>query len=264
MASGKGEPDFFAGHTCCLDGKFSWFQRITGSCGLLLVLGGEGEIGYRDSRLVAGRGSLVLLNPRIRHRFCPLGFWELLWFHFVPRAHVVHALEWGDPVSGAGQLLLDGADFERVRTALEEVFDLDSRRPPGWNSLALLLLESVVVRAWNRCLQQRAGRGANWVAQAQKLLTGTDEEMDRIAMRCGVSRSTLYSKFKAATGVSPRQYREMAALRRAAGMLETMDLSVAEIAELAGMPDPYYFSTRFRKFTGVSPREYRKRRNAAG
>ena len=56
----------------------------------------------------------------------------------------------------------------------------------------------------------------------------------------------------------------MAALRRAAGMLETMDLSVAEIAELAGMPDPYYFSTRFRKFTGVSPREYRKRRNAAG
>ena len=41
------------------------------------------------------------------------------------------------------------------------------------------------------------------------------------------------------------------------------DLSIAEIADQVGIPDPYYFSTRFHKFSGTSPREYRKRKISA-
>jgi len=83
--------------------------------------------------------------------------------------------------------------------------------------------------------------------------------MDRIASRCNVSRAALYVKFKKITGISPRQYREYAILRRAARLLENLDLSVSEIARQVGMPDPYYFSTRFHKFSGFPPREYRQK-----
>ena len=60
-------------------------------------------------------------------------------------------------------------------------------------------------------------------------------DMDRIASRCNVSRAALYVKFKKITGISPRQYREYAILRRAARLLENLDLSVSEIARQVGM-----------------------------
>ena len=72
----------------------------------------------------------------------------------------------------------------------------------------------------------------------------------------------LYAKFRRETGISPRQYREYALLRRAARLLECSGLPIAEIAEQIGIPDPYYFSTRFRKFFGLSPRGYRRRKSS--
>jgi AraC-like DNA-binding protein len=47
-----------------------------------------------------------------------------------------------------------------------------------------------------------------------------------------------------------------------AGMLlRTRKLTVAEVGERVGIPDPYYFSKCFRKHTGQSPREYRTARH---
>lgn len=250
------ENDFISGHTICAGDTFRWIQRLTDSYGLMLTLSGTGRVSLGTASRLLEAGDLLLLKPHRQHQFDPEGNWDLLWFHFLPRPHIIHALEWPDVIPGAGCVRLDENEFQTVRTSLTEANDLEYHRPNGWNELACLLLETAIVRGFQRSVREASG-SERWILLAQRLLTETRDDMDRIASRCNVSRAALYVKFKEITGISPRQYREYAILRRAARLLENLDLSVSEIARLVGMPDPYYFSTRFHKFSGFPPREYR-------
>lgn len=252
------ENDFVTGHTICSEELPSWNQRLTSSYGLVLTLAGRGSVSLGNAVVDVEQGDLLLLKPHWKHLFRSYDSWDILWFHFLPRPHMAHALEWLENTPGTGHIHLEDAEFETVRTALFEAHTLEYQRPHGWNPLAYLLLESVVVRGYNRSVCKSEEANA-WLTLAQRLLTETPDDMDAIASRCGISRASLYTKFKKASGISPRQYREYAILRRAIPLLESLDLSIAEIAERVGMSDQYYFSTRFHKFSGFSPREYRRK-----
>ncbi len=238
-----------------------WEQRLTDSYGLILSLDGEGVISIDSGTLTLGPGSLVLLKPVLKHTFRIRNSWSYLWFHFLPRPHISRELEWPELIPGVGMTVLSPAELETVRKELEEAHKLEYQRPNGWNALAYLLAESAIVRGYCRIASELLDTDSR-IRLAQGLLMETAESMDRIAARCGLSRATLYAKFRRETGISPRQYREYALLRRAARLLECSGLPVAEIAEQIGMPDPYYFSTRFRKFFGLSPRGYRRRKSS--
>ena len=238
-----------------------WFQRLTASWGLIFVRDGHGALVCDDKSLVVEQGMLILMTPGFCHQFLPEPGWELLWFHFFARPHVAEALQWPQTIPGAGAVRFSGEEETTIGNTLREVHQLERLRPPGWNPLAMLLLESVLVRGFNRIQAVRAEPDSA-IRLAQELLLNSSDSVDRIAARCGLSRAALFAKFRKETGISPRQYRECAMLRRAARLLEQSGLPVSEIAEQSGMPDPYYFSTRFRKFFGLSPREYRRR--AAG
>ena len=254
------EPDFVSGLREGGESGLKWIQRLTDSYGLLLTLSGEGSVTFGKEFLLLHGGDLILLHPGLQHRVQSLKTWDYLWFHFLPRSHVTHALKWPEPIPGVGKISFADGEFQTVRSALLEAHFLEYERPGGWNALACLLLESVLVRGYNRFLNDNS-KIAPPIRTAQKLLTERDDSIDQIAASCGISRAALYAKFKQETGISPRQYREYAMLRRAAHLLESTTLSIAEIADQIGIPDPYYFSTRFRKFSGTSPREYRKRKN---
>jgi len=250
--------DFTCGHRIGARRTLAWTQRITDRYGLVVTLAGSGSISLESCEIRVERGDLVLMKPGFQHRFQALDEWDFLWFHFLPRPHVMHALEWPECGPGLARVRFRDAEFDAVRDALTEAHLLEFRRPQNWNALACLLLETALVRGYNQGISEQSGVDAG-VLQAQQLLLETGESVDRIAARCGLSRATLYAKFRKATGVSPRQYRERAMLCRAAQLLEQPEYSVAEIARLVGMPDPYYFSTRFHKEFGLPPREYRRR-----
>ena len=174
---------------------------------------------------------------------------------------MAEALQWPQTIPGAGAVRFSGKEEATIGNTLREVHQLERLRPPGWNPLAMLLLESVLVRGFNRIQAVRAEPDSA-IRLAQELLLNSSDSVDRIAARCGLSRAALFAKFRRETGISPRQYRQCAMLRRAARLLEQSGLPISEVAEQSGMSDPYYFSTRFHKFFGISPREYRRR--AAG
>lgn len=257
------ENDLVSGRTVCTQGYRPWYQRLTASWGLLFIRNGRGTLVCDEQSLAADRGMLILMTPGFCHRFLPEPGWELLWFHFFARPHVTEAQQWPQEIPGAGAVHFSGEEETTIRETLSEVHQLELRRPPGWNPLAMLLLESVLVRGFNRIQAVRAEPDSA-IRLAQELLLNSSDSVDRIAARCGLSRAALFAKFRKATGISPRQYRECAMLRRAARLLEQSGLSVSEVAEQSGMPDPYYFSTRFHKYFGLSPREYRRRAAASG
>ena len=251
------ELDFISGLREPGGSNKKWIQRLTDSYGLVLTLSGEGQVSFGEESLPLNAGDMILMHPGVQHRFQGVKNFAYLWFHFIPRSHISRALDWPEQIPGLGKVTFDKKEFRRIQEDLREAHSLEYERPAGWNDLAYLLLESAVVRGYNRILKERSPDDPQ-IRTARKLLTESGESIDRIAKRCGISRAAFYSKFKHETGISPRQYREYSMLRLAAHLLESTTLSIAEIADRSGIPDPYYFSTRFHKFFGASPREYRK------
>jgi len=70
--------------------------------------------------------------------------------------------------------------------------------------------------------------------------------------------------FKAATGLSPKQYMMQRKMKRAAELLDESFLSVKEIAADLGFDHQSHFSREFKKHSGASPSERRVRRQLAG
>lgn len=85
-------------------------------------------------------------------------------------------------------------------------------------------------------------------------------DMSQLAEELGLSRSSLYSKFKALTGVTPNDYVLNRKLKQAAWLLKNKpELQIAEISDQLGFGSPRYFSRCFKELYQVSPIEYRKK-----
>ena len=85
-------------------------------------------------------------------------------------------------------------------------------------------------------------------------------DMNTLAKELGLSRSSLYAKFKALTGMTPNDFVLNCKLKRAATLLITrQDLQIAEISDLLGFGSPRYFTRCFKAQFDTTPAEYKKR-----
>ncbi|WP_243739336.1 hybrid sensor histidine kinase/response regulator transcription factor [Flavicella sediminum] len=87
-------------------------------------------------------------------------------------------------------------------------------------------------------------------------LSNEDFGIDLFCEEIGVSRSMLFTKIKAWTNHTPKDFIQEIRLKRAAKLLELDKLSVAEVGYRVGFKRPKYFSQCFRKKYGLSPTEY--------
>lgn len=80
-----------------------------------------------------------------------------------------------------------------------------------------------------------------------------------LASELNISRSSLYSKFEALTGMTPNDYVLQRKLKKASDLLKNSpDLNISEISDTLGFGSPRYFSRCFKNQFGISPVEYRK------
>ena len=91
-------------------------------------------------------------------------------------------------------------------------------------------------------------------------LDNIDFDMNMMARELGLSRSSLYAKFKALTGMTPNDFVLNCKLKRAATMLtENPDLQIADISDRLGFGSPRYFTRCFKAQFEITPAEYRKK-----
>jgi len=86
----------------------------------------------------------------------------------------------------------------------------------------------------------------------------SDCNINLLAKRLCMTKSTLYNKLKRQTGLSPVEYVRSVRLHTSVQMMEESDLSIKEIAYAVGFNDPKYFSRCFKRHFGVSPKEYKE------
>lgn len=82
-------------------------------------------------------------------------------------------------------------------------------------------------------------------------------KVSTLSAMAGLSQSSFFVLFKAATGRTPLDFFIRARMRRAGELLEETTLQIKEIAARLGYDDQFYFSRLFKSVHGVSPREYR-------
>lgn len=88
--------------------------------------------------------------------------------------------------------------------------------------------------------------------------TNYDYTVDNLRQDLGINRTRLYNLVKETTGMSLGNYIKKLKLERAAELLLTTDLNVAEVAYNVGIESHAYFTRSFRALYGMSPTEWIK------
>lgn len=87
-------------------------------------------------------------------------------------------------------------------------------------------------------------------------IDNTDFNVNLLADKMGMSRSTLFAKIKSIANVTPNEMIQVIRLRKAAQLLSTRQYRVSEVAYMVGFSNPSYFSKCFQKQFNVKPTEY--------
>jgi AraC-like DNA-binding protein len=111
-----------------------------------------------------------------------------------------------------------------------------------------------VVRAGAR--QPRADAVDEALVQRAIALIAAGTGIAQLAAQLGIGRTTLYERFLAATGMSPKEYELRLRLRRALALLRG-DLPVHAVAAQAGYASPQHLARAVRAATGLSPQAWR-------
>ena len=91
-----------------------------------------------------------------------------------------------------------------------------------------------------------------------KHLSEPDLGIETLTTELGASKSTLYRKVTAGTGLNVNEYIRVCRLKQAAEMLASRRYRVSEVAYLTGFSSPSYFATCFQKQFNMTPSAFVK------
>ncbi|MBR3096773.1 MAG: response regulator, partial [Bacteroidales bacterium] len=91
-----------------------------------------------------------------------------------------------------------------------------------------------------------------------KHLSEPDLNIETLTSELGTSKSTLYRKVTANTGLNINEYIRVSRLKKAAEMLSSQKYRISEVAYMTGFSSPSYFATCFQKQFNVSPSTFVK------
>lgn len=95
-------------------------------------------------------------------------------------------------------------------------------------------------------------------------LSEPDFDVQHLAEKVNMSRSTLTRKLKAITGLTPLEYIRRVKMQHACRMLKDSHTTVNEVALALGYYNRKYFTACFKEEYGLTPSEYQKKQDQEG
>lgn len=153
-----------------------------------------------------------------------------------------------------------------IFSALQKIIDELSDRKIGYirkaNCIFQTLFVDILRLLHNRVLNERTSPEiSDFIVDCKIYLDKNYLEyitLEDLSKRFYVSKEYLCKKFSQAYHVSPIQYLMHVRIEQAKILLETTNHPITDIAIMAGISNPAYFSELFKKIMNISPSEYRK------
>ena len=156
-----------------------------------------------------------------------------------------------------------------LQTTLEFIANEAKTNRPGAESVITRLSDILFVQAVRTFFTTKEGQRMGWlralkdpgVGRAMNLIHRQAESpwtVQSLGAQVGMSRSVFADRFRSLVGESPLHYRARWRLNKAATLLKTTSVKLAEVAERVGYESEFTFSRAFKRATGVSPSVFRK------
>ncbi len=226
-------------------GGFRW-EQIASRMALHCIRAGEGVFVEDGVAWPAGEGDLVLFRPGRHYRY----------FDLTGRAWHYDFLLFAGPLPWD---LLPDAALLTGRAALWPAIEQarDALRAPEISFAKAARLAWTVIEAMAETLPKTEDDLVETVRNLTSRREAPLPTVSQIAHRLGVDRSTLYRRFRAATGVSVKSWLDDERMARAEWLLKQSDGTLREIALICGFRDPLYFSRAFARRHGMPPGRWR-------
>ncbi|MBZ2167412.1 AraC family transcriptional regulator [Marinobacter sp. F4216] len=226
---------------------------------LIYCTEGKAFLNVEGEPYTVGAGDLLLLPAGADHRYTsdPDDPWTIHWVHYT------------GPLAEDFQHYMGFSGTTRVRhlgrqpRLLVDFNGLLSVRQTGFRTVGL-------IHAANRLRQLMTAIPLNIDDASQQrseeletlhnyMREHLDERLslEQLAELSGLSPAHFATRYRQQTGTSPIQHFLHLKVERACQLLDSTDVSFAEISRRLGYDDAYYFSRLFKKVMGQSPRDYR-------
>ena len=249
------------GFSNAMQNQLCWEKHILDRPGGLLSIRSSGEILYRGNSLMIAPGDLILYRGLPLHTFKGYSDWSYYWFH-VPENFFrdISKIPCNTKVPGVWKTHFVKSVLGRIRLEFQETYSLQLLRPTGWEKLMDQLLRVILIRAENALYSAQLSAGDSMQSIIRMIgERGFDRKVGDIARICGMSRASLFQKFREELGCSPTEYRDNCIIAAAKQLLSSSSMQIQEVAWHLHFHDSFYFSKFFRMKTGLTPTEFRKR-----
>jgi AraC-like DNA-binding protein len=229
------------------------------------IIEGGGTIRYDEHTIRAVPGTILLCRPRMKDRY-DWGEKEKslhAFFHFqceLPKRG------WPSPSTWPLSQMMPPDDV--LRPLFRYVLGADSLSEPLRSSLLLpcvdFMLRGFISGKLTIASDPHAKLTPPVEMTLQRICDMTSQEtappitLAQLARAAHVSPEHLCRLFRESLDLTPLECVRLARLERAATLLRRSDLPIKQVADSAGFPDAFYFSTAFQKAYKLSPRAYRK------
>jgi len=142
-----------------------------------------------------------------------------------------------------------------------EMYNAGMKKHPGYeNEVKSIFYKILAMMEREYHLSQGGGSGLeSVVTYIHEKFTDAELSVASLAAKMNMSETYFRKMFKAHTGFSPVCYINDLKVKYAVELLNSGYYSVAEISDMCGFCNPYYFSAFMKKRTGKPPKEFKKK-----
>lgn len=152
--------------------------------------------------------------------------------------------------SGADEYLSKPFEIKELLLKSKNIISTQERLKSRFNETGELLPKEGAVNSIDEVMMNKA---------VQIIRENIGNEFLSIQLLCdklGISRSLLFTKFKAWTDQTPNDYILTLRMKHAASLIEKDKANISEIGYKVGFRSANYFSKSFKKYYSMSPKEY--------